>query len=85
MILANDFPTRLNNQIIILLSDLGIPNSLFLDLQEKWFNNKKQPPRCKQDMLKNKIPLPMNECRYMFGCTLESKLESGQCFMRYEV
>ncbi|CAF1332700.1 unnamed protein product [Rotaria sp. Silwood1] len=82
---SRPIPTRLNNQIIILLSDLGIPNSLFLDLQEKWFNNKKQPPRCKQDMLKNKIPLPMNECRYMFGCTLESKLESGQCFIRYQV
>ncbi|CAF4060399.1 unnamed protein product [Rotaria sordida] len=27
----------------------------------------------------------MNECRYMFGCTLESKLESGQCFIRYQV
>ncbi|CAF0940803.1 unnamed protein product [Rotaria sordida] len=79
------FPTRLNNQIIMLLSDLGVPNSVLLDLQDKWSNNKKQPPRYKIDMLKNKIPLPMNQCRYMFGHTLESKLEPGQCFIRYQI
>ncbi|CAF1034913.1 unnamed protein product [Rotaria sordida] len=79
------FPTRLNNQIIMLLSDLGVPNSVLLDLQDKWSNNKKQPPRCKIDMLKNKIPLPMNQCRYMFGYTLKSKLEPGQCFIRYQI
>ncbi|CAF1146461.1 unnamed protein product [Rotaria sordida] len=82
---SQPIPTRLNNQITILLSDLGIHDSIFLELQEKWFNNKKQPPRSKQDLFKNKLPLPMNECRYMFGCTLESKLESGQCFIRYQV
>jgi hypothetical protein len=38
-------PTRLNNQIIIIMSDLGVPNSTFLDLQEKWFADEKQPPR----------------------------------------
>ncbi len=27
----------------------------------------------------------MNECRYMFGCGLESKLKPGQCFIRYQV
>jgi len=32
-------PTRLNNQIIMLMSDLGISDSIFLDLQEKWFTN----------------------------------------------
>jgi len=26
----------------------------------------------------------MNECRYIFGCALESKLEPGQCFIRYQ-
>lgn len=36
-------------------------------------------------LYKNKIPLPANDCRYMFGCALESKLEEGQCFIRYEV
>jgi len=30
-------PTRLNNQIIMLMSDLGIPDSTFLNLQDKWF------------------------------------------------
>ncbi|CAF1034878.1 unnamed protein product [Rotaria sordida] len=82
---SRPIPTRLNNQITILLSDLGIPDSVFLNLQDKRFNNKKQPPRCKQDMLKNKIPLPMNECRYMFGCALESKLKSGQCYIRHQI
>ncbi|CAF2732560.1 unnamed protein product [Rotaria sp. Silwood2] len=82
---SRPIPTRLNNQIIILLSDLGTPNSVFLELQDKWFMNKKQPPHNKQNLLKNKLPLPVNECRYMFGCTLESKLESGQCFIRYQV
>lgn len=38
-----------------------------------------------RDLLKNKFPLPFNECRYMFGCALESKLQSGQCFIRYEI
>ena len=27
----------------------------------------------------------MNECRYMYGCALESRLEPGQCFIRYQV
>ncbi|CAF4279991.1 unnamed protein product [Rotaria sordida] len=83
--ICEEIPTRLNNQIIMLLSDLGVPNSVLLDLQDKWSNNKKQPPRYKIDMLKNKIPLPMNQCRYMFGHTLESKLEPGQCFIRYQI
>jgi hypothetical protein len=38
-----------------------------------------------RDLLKNKLPLPMNECRYMYGCALESRLEPGQCFIRYQV
>jgi len=86
------------------MSDLGIPDSTFLELQQKWFTNKKQPPHNTQyinlffrfdkqrmcffyyrDLLKNKLPLPVNECRYMFGCALESKLEPGQCFIRYQV
>ena len=37
------------------------------------------------DLLKNKIPLPANECRYIYGCALESMLEQGQCFIRYEI
>jgi hypothetical protein len=36
-------PTRLNRQIIILLSDLGVPNETFLRLQKQWFE--KNPSR----------------------------------------
>jgi len=35
--------------------------------------------------MKNRLPLPPNECRYIFGCSLESKLKPGQCFIRYRV
>jgi hypothetical protein len=27
----------------------------------------------------------VNECRYIYGCALESQLEEGQCFIRYEI
>jgi hypothetical protein len=36
-------------------------------------------------LLKNKIPLPPNECRYMYGCAFQSRLKSGTCFIRYQV
>jgi hypothetical protein len=36
-------------------------------------------------LLKNKIPLPVNECRFMYGCAFESKLKLGTCFIRYQV
>jgi hypothetical protein len=35
--------TRLNNQIIVLLSDLGVPDETFLRLQKQWFD--KNPSR----------------------------------------
>jgi hypothetical protein len=38
-----------------------------------------------RDFLKNKIPMPVNECRYMFGCALESDLEADECFIQYQV
>jgi hypothetical protein len=38
-----------------------------------------------RDLLKNKIPLPPNECRYMYGCAFESKLKQGTCFIRYQI
>lgn len=38
-----------------------------------------------RDVLKNRLPLPANECRYIFGCSLESRLAPGQCFVRYQV
>jgi hypothetical protein len=40
---------------------------------------------CFSDLLKNKIPLPVNECRYIYGCALESHLDEGQCFIRYQL
>ncbi len=36
-------------------------------------------------LLNNKIPLPVNECRYMYGCAFESKLKPGTCFIRYQI
>ncbi|CAF1106381.1 unnamed protein product [Adineta ricciae] len=78
-------PTRLNNQIILLMSDLGVPDETFLRLQKKWFDNAPSKYIYADNLLKNKIPLPVNECRYMFGCAFETKLEAGTCFIRYEV
>ncbi|CAF1100761.1 unnamed protein product, partial [Adineta ricciae] len=78
-------PTRLNNQIILLMSDLGVSNETFLRLQKKWFDNASSKYIHPDNLLKNKIPLPVNECRYMFGCAFETKLETGTCFIRYEV
>jgi RNA dependent RNA polymerase len=39
-------PTRLNNQIIILMSDLGIPDSAFLNLQQKWLTDSNTTAFC---------------------------------------
>ncbi|CAM4813503.1 unnamed protein product [Rotaria magnacalcarata] len=82
---SQPIPHSLNNQIIVLLSDLGIPDSVFLELQDQWFTNKDKALSSTEKLLKNKIPLPLNECRYMFGCALESTLEQGQCFIRYQI
>lgn len=38
-----------------------------------------------RDLWKNRIPLPVNECRYIFGCAFESSLRPGTCFIRYQV
>ncbi|CAF1118346.1 unnamed protein product [Rotaria sordida] len=82
---SQPIPTRLNNQIIIIMSDLGVPDETFLRLQRKWFEDKERPPHIIEHLLKNKLPLPVNECRYMFGCAFESVLEPGQCFIRYQI
>ncbi|CAF3170689.1 unnamed protein product [Rotaria sp. Silwood2] len=82
---SQPIPTRLNNQVIMIMSDLGVPDKKFLDLQYKWFRDEKKSPDNSQDLLKNKIPMPVNECRYMFGCAIESSLEPGKCFIRYQV
>ncbi|CAF2924367.1 unnamed protein product [Rotaria sp. Silwood2] len=76
---------RLNNQIIVLMSDLGVPNETFLHFQKQWFDKKPSRFMNSDDLLKNKIPLPINECRYMYGCAFESRLKSGTCFFRYQV
>ncbi|CAF1212000.1 unnamed protein product [Adineta ricciae] len=78
-------PSRLNNQFIWLLSDLGVPDKTFFQLQQRWFSKKPSSSNYSDDLLKNKIPLPVNECRYIYGCALESQLQEGQCFLRYEV
>lgn len=36
-------------------------------------------------LLKNKIPLPINEGRFMFGCAFENQLKAGTCFIRYQI
>ena len=37
------------------------------------------------DLLKNRIPLPVNDCRFMYGCAFESQLKPGTCFIRYQI
>ncbi|CAF1284234.1 unnamed protein product, partial [Didymodactylos carnosus] len=84
-------PTSLNNQIIILLSDLGVPDDTFFDIQQQYFqrlqasSNEEYQIMSLDDIKKNKYPLPENECRYMFGCSLDSPLKPNQCFIRYEI
>ncbi|CAF1324424.1 unnamed protein product [Rotaria sp. Silwood1] len=82
---SRSIPTRLNNQILLIMSDLGVSDETFLNLQDKWFQDKERPPSAVEDLLKNKLPLSVNECRYMFGCAFESVLGPGQCFIRYQV
>lgn len=36
-------------------------------------------------LLKNKIPLPADKGRYMFGCAFENNLQAGTCFIRYQI
>ncbi|CAF1502437.1 unnamed protein product [Rotaria sp. Silwood1] len=67
------------------MSDLGVPDEKFLDLQRRWFQDERHAPDNFQDLWKNRIPLPVNECRYMFGCAFESSLRPGTCFIRYQV
>lgn len=56
--------------------------TLSTDLAFCWYNNARSVFR---HLLKNKIPMSVNECRFMFGCAFETKLEAGTCFIRYEV
>jgi len=77
--------SRLNNQIIWLLSDLGVSDQVFFRLQQRWFASKPSRSKMIEALEKNQIPLKANECRYIYGCALESSLEEGQCFIRYQV
>lgn len=39
----------------------------------------------KDQLLRNKIPLPVDEARCLFGIADETKLlQSGQCFIQYQ-
>jgi hypothetical protein len=40
----------------------------------------------KENLLRNKIPLPINEARNMFGVAdVTGTLKYGQCFIQYQV
>ncbi|CAF1643998.1 unnamed protein product [Rotaria sp. Silwood1] len=87
---------RLNNQVIMLLSDLGNPDAVFESYQNVSLNtcvgqNKNEQQRklkfssAKDDLLKNRIPLPLHEARNMFGVADETgTLEYGQVFIQYK-
>ncbi|CAF0876837.1 unnamed protein product [Adineta steineri] len=107
---ARPMPLSLNNQVIRLLSDLGISNGVFesiqtrcIDRQEFWhppaksylnaldsldqsvINSMRQKYKnTKYFLRRNKIPLPLNEARNLFGIADETgKLKPGQCFIQY--
>ncbi len=40
----------------------------------------------KENLLRNKIPLPIDEARNMFGVAdVTGKLKYGQCFIQYQI
>ncbi|UJR24243.1 hypothetical protein I4U23_027210 [Adineta vaga] len=88
---------KLNNQVIMLLSDLGNSNSVFQSYQyaalssysstrnENEDRRKLQYAKNEKDLLKNKIPLPSHEARNMFGVVDETgTLEYGEVFIQYK-
>jgi hypothetical protein len=86
---------KFNNQVIMLLSDLGNSDAVFQSYQNASINNwaeqnqkeqyrKLKYSSAKEDLLKNKIPLPLHEARNMFGVVDETgSLEYGQVFIQY--
>jgi len=86
---------KFNNQVIMLLSDLGNSDAVFESYQNASFinwaeenkneqNRKLQYLSAKEDLLKNRIPLPSYEARNMFGIADETGiLEYGQVFIQY--
>ncbi|CAF3947011.1 unnamed protein product [Rotaria sordida] len=87
---------RFNNQVIMLLSDLRNPDAVFESYQNTsltncFAQNEKEQQRklkfasAKEDLLKNRIPLPLNEARNMFGVADETgTLEYSQVFIQYK-
>jgi hypothetical protein len=87
---------KLNNQVIMLLSDLGNENATFESYQHIALTNlnpqnKNELKRNlkylmdRDNLLKNKIPLPLHEGRHMFGIVDETgTLEYGQVFIQYK-
>ena len=79
----------------MLLHDLGNPDAVFESYQNASINNwaekndkeqlrKLKYASTKDDLLKNKIPLPLDEARNMFGVVDETgTLEYGQVFIQY--
>ena len=90
---------KLNNQVIMLLSDLTSGNAdanfeyyQSIALTDVATDNRREQNRkfeyfsTKEDLLRNKIPLPINEARNMFGIADETgTLEYGQVFIQYKV
>ena len=88
---------KLNNQVIMLLSDLNNSNAVFQAYQDRALSSysprengndqkrKLEYSKNEDDLLKNKIPLPSNEARNMFGVVDETgTLEYGQVFIQYK-
>ncbi|CAF1087992.1 unnamed protein product [Didymodactylos carnosus] len=76
-------PLALNNQVIRLFSDLGNGFDVFESLHIGFFFL----DLCsKENLLRNKIPLPVNEARNLFGVADPTGLlKPGQCFIQYTV
>ncbi|CAF0815277.1 unnamed protein product, partial [Adineta ricciae] len=93
---SKPLPLKLNNQVIMLLSDLGNRYDKFESYQNQALTNSGQLNEHEElrkvrysnttdDLLKNNIPLPLNEARYMFGVVDETKtLKYGQVFIQYK-
>ncbi|CAF1024519.1 unnamed protein product [Adineta steineri] len=87
---------KFNNQVIMLLSDLGNRDAVFMSYQNEALGTLSQQNQneqlrklkyscTKDDLLKNRIPLPLNEARNMFGVVDETgMLEYGQVFIQYK-
>ncbi|CAF0772211.1 unnamed protein product [Didymodactylos carnosus] len=96
----------LNNQVILLLSDLGNELPIFLSLQQQSLSpsntywdpikdlgtttnsvvaqKKSNYAIVKENLLKNRIPIPPKDGRNMFGLADETgQLKYGECFIQY--